>query len=439
MSKSVSRIRVVAAAAVLAAAALSQAGLDVPAYSSHPGADYTIYLDFGGFSYSGTWGGLAPGYTHAYGNDADFGHFSDAEKANIKEVWARVSEKYTGMNVNVTTVDPAVAAGASSSDSTRQTYYDNTNKVMHTVIGGNGSWIGGGGYSYIGTTQSTWPGLNGAHTNWVFADEAPDMMSFIGEATAHENGHGLSLNHQSDVGRGEEYSTNNWSMGDGSYAPTMGDSYYSQRGLYRVGTMSNGTLQNDVQVLLNSNTGMGGLQDDGIGHSLATATALAASGGVVDTLASSGFIVPTSSSSPTPLGVDSYTKDVFSFNTDGTALSLTLNAGAQRIKAGVADPGATFDGTLSILDAKGNLVGTGIRDSSTLFSTFSGTLAAGQYYALVQNWGGYTSTQERNAYYYTMGSYFLSGRGGFQAVPEPSTLAALGLGALAFLKRRKKA
>ena len=180
------------------------------------------------------------------------------------------------------------------------------------------------------------------------------------------------------------------------------------------------------------------LLDDGIGHSLSTATALAANMGVVESRFAQGYIAPLDLGTPSALGIDGYTKDYFAFATDGSAITLTLNAGAQRIAEGFADEGATFDGYLNILDASGNTLFTGLRAGDTLSSTFSGTLAQGRYYAEITSFGGYTSTRESSAEYFTMGSYFLSGSGGIQAVPEPGAFAAIGLAAFAVLRRRRK-
>ncbi len=74
-----------------------------PALSSRPGAAYTVYLNYDGFSFTGQWGdtGRSPGVTAAY----------TGSEAQLRETWARTAEKFVAFDVNVTTVDPAVAAG----------------------------------------------------------------------------------------------------------------------------------------------------------------------------------------------------------------------------------------------------------------------------------------------------------------------------------------
>lgn len=410
---------------------------NLPTLSSRPGAAYTVFLDFDGFSFTGTWGssGDAPGDTLPYLDRTT--NFSASDASNIQKIWARVAEKYSAWDINVTTVDPAAAAGQAGSDAQRQAFYDSTADLMHTVIGGNGAWSGGGGVSYVGVTRNSYaPTANngagaGWHTNWVFSAEAPNNLQFVGEASAHENGHGFGLGHQGDHfgTTSNEYSSNNGANGNGSYAPIMGNSYSSQRGTWRVGTTSSGASQNDVRII-SSNPKITSFVDDAVGHSQATATPLPLLGnGTVNFNAAKGVIVPASASGATPIGASNYRSDFFSFQSFGAPVTLTANDGAEFITPGAADPGATLNSTLSIFDALGNLVATATKATSTLTETYSGTLPAGTYFAQIASAGGYTSTYDPNATYYDMGSYFLTGSG-FNAVsvPEPAgAAAALGL------------
>ncbi|MDX1930985.1 MAG: PEP-CTERM sorting domain-containing protein [Capsulimonadales bacterium] len=413
----------------------------IPALSSRAGAAYTLYLNFGGFNFNGNWGntGLAPGSTGAFGT-------SD----QIREIWARTAEKYSAFNVNVTTVDPAVAAGQASSDAQRQLFYDNSSRLMHTVIG-SGTWFGAaGGVSYIGVAPFSYSGIgttNGFHTNWVFTNFLANGSKFIAEATAHENGHGLNLDHQSDFqvngNINNEYSSNGGASGNGSYAPIMGNSYGSQRGTWRTGTYSNGTVQNDVATLL-SNSGFS-LVDDGIGHSFATATNLPLTGTLVDSTLAQGVITPLTGQTPNAIGIDNYTKDYFRFTMGQTGeVTLTVTNGGDWLTPGVASVGATLRSRLSIFRASDllNAFGTGVEAANTLSTTFTGVLTAGTYYARISSFGGQTSSFDGTAQYFDMGSYILSGSGILPgigaAAPEPGTFALLGLGLIGLVRYRRR-
>jgi hypothetical protein len=403
-----------------------------PALNSNLGAKYTIFLNFTGFNYNGTWAGRTPGNVPAYTQDGDATTFNLAETNAIKEAWARTAQKYVGFNINVTTVDPA-APGLT--DAQRQTFYDNKQYMTHTIIGGTFDWFGAsGGVSYVGVAQQATV-TNGQRTNWVFpvngTGTSPQTMT---AAIAHEDGHHLRLFHQSDENTGASYSNNNGATGNGSYAPIMGTSYVSQRGTWRQGKA--GVNENDVAEL-QLNADIGPLLDDNIGHTLATATSLAVNNdGTVNSALAKGFIMPKASTGYSAVGENSYTKDYFSFFSTGGAISLTATDGSSFLQDGVADAGATMRSVLRILDLNGTVLGTSTEDVTTLNHTWNGSLASGQYFAQIVSYGDYISGYEPDSRYFNMGAYFLKGSG-FSSVPEPTTLVAM-LGGIGLLIRRRR-
>jgi hypothetical protein len=407
----------------------------VPALTSRPGAAYTVYLDFAGFNFTGDWGnlgGYTPGNTPAYGTTSQ-----------IQDIYARTAEKYAPFDINVTTIDPAVAAGfAPTNYLGRQDYYDSQARMMHTLIG-SATWLPSGGVSFVGVTEGVWTGSNGVHTNFVFPNFLADTAKYIGEATAHENGHGFNLNHQSDAAplAVSEYSSNGNVVGNGSYAPIMGNSYNAQRGTFRTGTLNNGTIQNDVLTLL-GNSGMS-LLDDGIGHTFAAATTLPlTSSTTINAALAQGYIAPASSVAPNAIGINNYTKDYFKFTVGTTSLiNLTLTDGGDWITPGTAAAGATLRSKFNVYGASDLItpLGMGTESTNTFSSAFSATLAAGDYYAEITSYGGHQSTYDPNAQYADMGSYILSGTGNFvAAIPEPGVLALILVGSTGLMLRRTK-
>lgn len=383
-----------------------------PALNSNPGARYTVFLNFTGFNFSGTWGGTGatPGNVPAYTLDGDATTFTSAEIANIKEIWARTSQKYIGMNINVTTVDPAPTG---LTDAQRQSWYDSKQYMTHAMIGGTYNWYGAaGGVSYVGVAQSA-SLSNGMRTNWTFpvngSGTAPHTCT---AACAHEIGHHLGLSHQKDESNGAAYSNNNGATGNGSYAPLMGTTYVSQRGTWRQGgTTGTTTNANDVAVL-QSQLNMGPLLDDGFSHDMATATILPNNNdGTVNSAAAKGWIMPKASTGYSAVGESSYTTDWFRFGSLGGLVTLTANDGTSFLQDGVADPGATMRCVMRIFNSTGTLVGTAIEDATTLKHTWSGNLAFGEYFMQVASYGAYTSSYEPNARYFNMGGYFISGTG----------------------------
>lgn len=419
----------------------------IPVLNSKPGAAYNLYLDYGGFTFTGTWGGsfttLTPTPASAY----------TGSTADMTEIWTRTAEKYSAFNVNVTTVDPAPAGTFAS----RQLFYDQQAQFMHTVVGDTSvDWAGGGspGISFVGVTQNAFTGGNnsqnggagrGVHTNWVFSNLYDNNPKLIAEGSSHENGHGLNLNHQNQYSTAGVYQAEyDRATGDpfnpgaaGTVSPIMGDSYYAERGLWRVGQTRSPTTfvvspQNDIQALL-GNRNLNTFVDSGIGHTRPTATALPLTGNTINSSSAKGVITPASTVAPNPIGEANYTKDVFSFVVAGgqTAnLNVSLRSGRSTITAGTADPGQVLNATLRLLDVSGNILVTA--NTGTFLETITqNNLAAGTYYLEIASAGGVTldSGLPNQTTYFDMGSYFLTGT--LTPVPEPVTVlavAVLGLG-----------
>ncbi len=478
-----------AAVAALAGSSFSFAdthATGVPQLTSRSsGAAYTIFIDFAGFNYTGSWGQnqdgtanntipgvLTPYLTNSNNANNSITAYTAAQQATIAGVWARVAEAYAPFNINVTTVDPAIAAGQAGTDSARQRYYDRTNRVEHTIITGNNSSAFGnaGGISFVGTVKGSFDSTAnsgssfGYHTNFVF-EQGTGGPKGAGVAASHEDGHAFSLNHQIDRREGgtsiNDYSSNN---GSGEIAPYMGIGYGSERSTFRSGRASGGGLQNDVSAMLSygsSNTASQALAiaADGIGQSRAAATPLTLTGtGGTRSLAAGkneGVIVPLATNGTyNPIGESNYSSDFFSFTTGGGALSLTESEGSDRITAGlldnasngINDAGGTLDSVMRLLDSSGNIIVSTGSDSGSFQNVINTSLLAGTYYVQIASAGGKESsttvtegtatyTDIQAAEFYDLGSYFLTGT---IAVPEPMSASVLGVASIAIFARRRR-
>jgi hypothetical protein len=318
----------------------------IPVLNSRPGATAKLYLDFDGDTTS-TWGSYHPNTTPAYDQDGDPTTFSDAELTSIQQIFNRVAEKYSPFNINVTTVNPGTL----------------TDKVSAKVVfGGDGKWLGAtaGGVAYVGGFANTAP-----NTAFVFTQNLSNgYAQYTGEAAAHESGHMMGLNHQSQwsgTTKVNEYAPAN-AAGD---APIMGNSYTARRGMWWNGTASTGPAdtQDDLSVISSPTNGYGYRADD-FGNTIAAASTLTLSG---TSESASGVIERTSD------------LDVFSF---------TSGSGGVNFSANRSTNGGMLDVTLSLRDASGNLIASA--DTSNLDETLSATLAnQGTYYITVGSHGGY--------------------------------------------------
>jgi hypothetical protein len=359
---------------------VAAAGLTVPVYNSLPGATHRIYLDFNGDN-TPSWGDpnfstdfFHPGVTPAYDSDGDPTSFSATELANIRNIWARVAEKYSPFNINVTTVDPGVYA---------------VGVTTHVVIGGLGAWLGAsaGGVAQIFGFSGADPNLIAGTTCFIFSAEGPTAINFVGEAAAHESGHTFGLLHHSQYVNGVY--TQEYDPGSAQVAPIMGVSYNTVRGLWYDAlddTQPTPLIQDDLALITSDTNGFGYRADD-VGDTLPTATQLLPSG---QSISFDGVITSASD------------KDFFSFAAPQGTLQL-------HVASPNAGNGGMIDASLDLEDANGNVLSS--QNTASLSESISYSLpSAGTYYVVVKSHGNYGD----------IGQYSLTGTlpvSVFQAVP----------------------
>jgi titin len=336
----------------------------LPALNSNPGAPATLYLDFNGAA-AQTWGGYNVTATPAFSQDGDVTTFSNAELAAIQQIWARVAEAYSPLNINVTTVDPGNL---------------NNGQTSAVVIGGSSAWLGqgAGGVAYVGGFYNSAPNVS-----WVFPNNlGGGNAKYVADAAVHESGHTFGLLHQSAYSGTTK--TAEYRAGTSSLGAFMGSSYYSSRAKWWYGQASNSyaNYQDDLAILSNNTNGFGYRPDDH-GDTLATADALTLSGA---TVTGAGVITTTAD------------VDVFSFVTSAGQVSFTLS---------VAQYGAMLDATLKLVDTNNTIIAQS--DTTNLGESVSFMVAEGSYRLVVSSKGAYGD----------VGQYSITGT----IVPDPNYVA----------------
>jgi len=362
---------------------------NVPSYSSLPEAPCTLYLNFDGINYPGTWGGYTPGNVPAYDVDGNPSTFSPTELANIHEIWARVAEAYSPFNVNITTVAPGpTPVGGQWS------------QVVIAPENATGTdWYGSaGGVAYV---NGFFSGEQEYGTGWAFTNHLyigdpgdPNAPKYIAVAAAHEAGHQFGLYHQSQYDSQGQYQAEYRPSTDGNLtAPIMGLGYYAVRALWSNGSSFGPTYyQYDADILAQNL----GYRPDDDNNDIAHAKPLTVANGV--SVSASGVIK------------DPTENDLFSFTTGAGQVTLSVLHDAY---------GGMLDAKLLLYRQNGTLLQTidppltSTGPDYGLDATFSGHLSAGTYYLGVASHGEYGD----------VGQYTLTGT--ITAVPEPSTLAML--------------
>lgn len=355
--------------------------LAVPALSSLPGANHTIYLDFDGHVTAGTSWNSSYGVTSinspAYSSDADPANFSDAELAVIQNTWRRVAEDFAPFQVNVTTVEPVATDLAKSG--TGDTRWGVRTVVTKDVAFGCGC----GGIAYIDS-------FNWSNDTPVYVFNTSELG--VAEAASHEVGHSLGLSHDGTA-------TASYYQGHGSgatsWAPIMGVGYYvnvsqwdkgEYTGSNNAGSGANYGKGPDDLAIITSYNGFGYRADDH-GNTDATASALGVSG---TTVTGTGNIERTAD------------LDVFQFTTGAGTVSLNVNPAAL---------GANLDIKAELFDSTGAFVASS-NPAATLNASFNVSLNAGTYYLRIEGVGvGAPTANPPTGYsdYASLGQYSISG------------------------------
>ena len=168
---------------------LAGGGLMAPALSSLPTAEKKLFIDFDGDIHRnwGSWldiGGTSTnGPIPAYDTDGDATTFSGSELDLIRSIHSVVADKFAPFNIDVTTVDPGRLEDG---------------RIGKVVVGGDGSWYNdgrermAGGVAYHG-------GFWGDAESVAYCWANPTLDWWLGNCIAHEAGHMLGLDHQSQI------------------------------------------------------------------------------------------------------------------------------------------------------------------------------------------------------------------------------------------------
>lgn len=323
---------------------------NVFALNSNPGASQTIYLDFNGHTTTGTrWNSeFSPNIvTAAYDTDGDTSTFSLNEFRDIWQIWQRVSEDFSPFNVNVTTALPTAD----------QLSYNGSGDLawgVRTVIGGNGAWLGEqvGGVAYLDSFN------DGIDTPaFVFEDNLGTVQS-VAEATSHEVGHALGLEH--DGTSREEYYGGH-SNGSTSWGSIMGSSYERELTQWSQGEYTDASNQESDLDIITGRNGFDYRADD-YGDGLTNAGALTFNGRSSETYG----IIETNTD-----------VDWFAFESTTGRIALDINPFEQ---------GPNLNILAQLRDAAGQIVQT-FDPVGSLGAQIQGTVDPGQYYLGVTGTG----------------------------------------------------
>ncbi len=334
--------------------------------NSFPSAPATIFVDFDGQTV------ISP-----YWNAGDPIYCLPAALTNAQmiRIFNQVAEDFRPFNLNITT-DSAVYFAAPPAQRQR------------IIVTPSSSWYGNaGGVAMTGSFR--W-GLE--IPAFVFSNLLNNNVKNVAEATSHETGHTLGLQHQSSYTSSCTFQ-NEYNPGTGTgeigWAPIMGNSYSRNLSLWHNGSTQLGcnNRQDDLSIIARTGRSSNnfGYRTDDIGGSRNTATTVNISN---NSYAFNGFINNTS--------------DIDMFRIDLSQRSrLLLNSLPFSVAEG--NTAANIDIQVSLLNSNGGTLAN-YNPTASVQVAVDSTLDAGTYYVQVANTSNNNTTN-----YGMLGSYLMSG------------------------------
>ncbi|MGR8931047.1 MAG: PKD domain-containing protein [Gammaproteobacteria bacterium] len=320
---------------------------------SKAGASKTIYLNFVGYSVTGTVWSKSTLDALPYDLNGRPDVFDDNERRNIISIWSRVAEDYAPFDIDVTTEAPladALFRNSASDDSYGTQVVITPSNLFNCKCGGS---------AYVGVVNS----LNNRYFQpaWIFQHSLANNEKFIAEAVSHEAGHTLGLLH--DGTKTKAYYTGH-GTGNTSWAPIMGVGYFKT-----VTQWSNGdypdanNLQDDLAVILSKGISA---RDDDFANSFGQASSL--------TISNTG-----TTANVKTVGVIERSDDVDTF-------ILNTLGGRVRLKARPVAVGGNLDIKLALFDVNKQAVANASPNDS-LSATIDTSLPGGTYFLTVAGVG----------------------------------------------------
>lgn len=338
-------------------------GFAQPKLSSYSSARATIFLDFDGQFVDGTaWNYGGSFYCQPAGlNDAQ-----------ITEIFNRVSEDFRPFNINITT-DSAVYLSAPLT------------QRMRIIITPTSDWYKNvGGVSF--TRSFTWGDGTPA---FVFPDRLTWSPKIIAECVTHESGHTLGLSHQASYNENCSLVTTyneGKGMGQTSWAPVMGNSYYRNISGWNNGPTPSGcTADQDNLSIITGINGFTYREDDHSDDPQNNPTKILLN---KNQIAAEGIITTNRD------------RDAFELNVTEQS-NFKLNA--KPFAVGLNNEGANLDVQVTLLNAQYQTIRV-YNPATQLDVSIDTVLTAGKYYLVVEGSGNANFSN-----YGSLGSYAISG------------------------------